>query len=108
MPSIKRSGIAATGDALNGLKFKTWTVPTLVTLSASAAAVAGRLSYSVGSEKQLTVDAEPNLEVANQVVDADRDVILVREPAPPGEHFLDITALGTDTSFLLVIESLGG
>ncbi len=106
MPSIKRSAIAATGDALNGLKFKTHTRPTLVTLAASAAAVGGRLSYSVGSEKQLAVDAEANLEVANQVVDAQRDLILMREPAPPGEHFLDITALGTDTSFLLLIEEL--
>ncbi len=106
MPSIKRSAVAATGDALNGLKFKTWTRPTLVTLAASAAAVGGRLSYSVGSEAQLVVDAEANLEVANQVVDIDRDAILIREPAPPGEHFLDITALGTDTSFALFIEAL--
>jgi len=106
MPSIKRSAIAATGDALNGLKFKTHTRPTLVTLAASAEAVGGRMSYSVGSEKQLTVDAEPNLVAANDVVDAARDIILMREPAPPGEHFLDITALGTTANFLLIIEEL--
>ena len=64
------------------------------------------MDYSVGSDKQLCNGAEPNLEAANQVVDAQRDVILIREPAPPGEHFLDITAAGTDTSFLLVIEEL--
>ncbi len=106
MPSIKRSAIAAIGDALNGLKFKTYTRSTLVTLAASAAAVGGTLDYSIGSDKQLTVSAEANLESANQVVDAQRDIILMREPAPPGEHFLDITALGTDTSFLLIIEEL--
>ncbi len=104
MPSIKRSGIVATGDALNGLKFKQHTRPTLVTLAAVTSVVGGRLSYSIGSDKQLVVDAEANLEVGNQVVDAQRDLILVREMAPPGEHFLDITALGTDTSFLLIIE----
>ena len=106
MPTIKRSAIAATGDALNGLKFKTHTRPTLVTLAASAEAVGGRLSYSVGSEKQLTVDAEPNIIQQNDAVDASRDVILSREPAPPGEHFLDITALGTTMNFLLIIEEL--
>ncbi len=106
MPSIKRSAITATGDALNGLKFKVHVRPTLVTLAASSSAVGGRLSYSVGSEKQLVVDAEANLEAANQVVDAQRDIILSREPAPPGEHFLDITAAGTDTAFLLIIEEL--
>lgn len=104
MPSIKRSAIAATGDALNGLKFKQHTRPTLVTLAASAEAVGGRMSYSIGSDKQLMVDAEPNLVAANDVVDAQRDLILVREPAPPGEHFLDITALGTTANFLLIIE----
>jgi len=106
MPTIKRSAIAATGDALNGLKFKTHARRTLVTLAASAAAVGGALDYSIGSDKQLTVSAQANLEAANQVVDAQRDLILIREPAPPGEHFLDITALGTDTSFLLIIEEL--
>lgn len=106
MPAIKRSAIAATGDALNGLKFKTWTRPTLVTLAASAEAVGGRMSYSVGSEAQLMVDAEPNLVSANDVVDAQRDLILLREPAPPGEHFLDITALGTTANFALIIEAL--
>jgi len=108
MPTIKRSGIAATGDALNGLKFKTHTRRTLVTLAASAAAVAGALDYSIGSDKLLTESSEPNLEIANQVVDFARDIILLREPAPPGEHFLNITALGTDTSFLLIIEELAG
>lgn len=107
MPTIKRSGIAATGDALNGLKFKTWNVPTLVSLMASAAAVGGTLDYTVGSSAILTEAAEANLEAANQVVDAQRDIILLNEPAPPGEHFLNITALGTDTSFLLIIEALG-
>lgn len=107
MPSIKRSAIAATGDALNGLKFKTWNVPTLVSLAASAAAVGGALDYTVGSQAILVEAAQANLEVANQVVDAQRDIILLNEPAPPGEHFLNITALGTDTSFLLIIEALG-
>lgn len=106
MPSIKRSAIAATGDALNGLKFKVHGGPTLVTLAASAEATGGRLSYSVGSEKQLCVDAEPNIIVQDDAVDAQKDIILSREPAPPGEHFLEITALGTTMNFLLIIEEL--
>ena len=91
---------------MNGLKFKVHNRPTLVTLAASAAAVGGALDYSIGSDKILTEAAQSNLEIANQVVDAQRDIILMREPAPPGEHFLNITALGTDTSFLLIIEEV--
>jgi len=106
MPSIKRSAIAATGDALNGLKFKTHTRRTLVTLAASTEAVGGALDYSIGSDKILTEAAEPNLVVANDVVDFSRDIILLREPAPAGEHFLNITALGTTANFLLIIEEL--
>jgi len=104
VPTIKRSAIAATGDALNGLKFKVHNRPTLVTVAASAEAVGGSFDYSIGSDKILTEAAEPNLVIANDVVDFSRDIVLLREPAPPGEHFLNITGLGTTFNFLLLIE----
>ena len=106
MPAIKRVNIAATGDALNGLKFKTHARPTLVTLAGSSQAAGMVGSYSVGSEKQLCVDAAFNIEISADVVDTARDLVLVREPAPPGEHFFDITALGTASNFWLSLEEL--
>ncbi len=105
MPTTSRRNIAALGDALNGLKFKVLG-PALVTVAAASQAAGGVFSYSVGSEKQLTVDAAVNIEASADVVDVDRDLILMREPAPQGEHFLDITALGTQFNFVRIVETL--
>ena len=104
MPTTSRRNVGSTGDALNGLKFKVLG-PSLVSLAASAQAAGGVFSYSVGSEKQLTVDADVNIEASADVVDFDRDVILSREPAPSGEHFLDISALGTAFNFVRIVET---
>lgn len=106
MPTTSRRNIAATGDALNGLKFKTWSRPTLVTLAASAQAAGGTFSYSVGSERQLCVDALVNIEISADIVDMQRDIVLLREPAPPGEHFLDVSALGTAFNFVRIVEQV--
>ena len=66
MPTTSRRNIGATGDALNGLKFKVLG-PSLVSLAASAQAAGGIFSYSVGSEKQLCVDADVNIEISADV-----------------------------------------
>lgn len=105
MPTTSRRNVAATGDALNGLKFKVLG-PSLVTVFAASAAAGGIFSYSVGSEKQLVVDADVNIEISADVVDTDRDMILSREPAPQGEHFLDVSALGTTFNFVRIVEEL--
>lgn len=104
MPTTSRRNVAVTGDALNGLKFKVLG-PSLVTVSASSQAAGGIFSYSVGSDKQLTVDADVNIETNVDEVDVDKDVILIREPAPAGEHFLDVSALGTAFNFVRIVET---
>lgn len=103
MPTTSIRNIAAIGDALNGLKFKVMG-PSLVTVAAASSAAGGIFSYSVGSDKQLCVGAMVNIEISADVVDLDRDAILIREPAPAGEHFLDVTALGTTFNFVRVVE----
>lgn len=103
MPAIKRVNIATTANALNGLKFEDIPAPgALVTLYASAVTATDVISFSIGSEDYL-VDASPNIEIAADVVDTDRDAILVREPVGPGKAYVRITAT-TAVNFLLVIE----
>ena len=106
MPTTSRRNIAATGDALNGLKFKTFNRPTLVTVAAASQAAGGVFSYSVGSEAELCSDAAVNIESSADVVDMQRDIILSREPAPAGEHFMDVSALGTAFNFVRIVERL--
>lgn len=106
MPTTSLMSLGATGDALNGLKFKVFSRPTLVTVAGSSQAAGGLFSYSVGSDRQLGVDMAVNIEVSADVVDMARDVVLSREPAPPGEHFLDVTALGTAFNLRRIVEEL--
>jgi len=103
MPTISRVVSAATDDALNGLKFKTQGAPALITLVVSSATAGEDCSFTVGSVEFLSA-GEINLEVANQVVDMDRDVLLLQEAVPPGEYFLSIPVVAADVSFVLIIE----
>jgi len=107
MPAIRRVVAAASDDVLLGLKFKTQGSPALVTLIASSATAGEDLTFSVGSVVFLEA-AEINLEVANQVIDADRDVLLIQEAVPPGEYFLRVPVVAADMSFLLIIEPVPG
>jgi hypothetical protein len=102
-PAIKQVNVATSANALNGLKFDEIPSPgALVTLYASCVTAGDTIGFSVGSEDYL-VDAEPNVEIAADVVDTDRDAILVREPCGPGKAFLRIAAT-TAVNFLLVLE----
>lgn len=105
MPSIMRKNVAAgTANDLNGLKFEEVPSPgALVTLYASTAAAGGLVSFSVGTEDFL-VDAAVNIEASADVVDTDRDMVLDREPVPPGKMFLETSA--QIVNYLLVIEDL--
>lgn len=105
MPSIRLNNIAAgTDNALDGLQFQDIPEPgALVTISASTAVALGLISYSVGTERFL-VNAAPNIELSADVVLADADMIMDREPVPAGKQFLAVDAQVCNV--LVVIEDL--
>ena len=103
MPTIKRQVTAASDDVLQGLKFKVQGSPALITLAASSATAGESLSFSVGSQEYVS-NAEINLEVANQVIDMDRDIILNQEAVPAGEYYLSVPVVAADMSYALIIE----
>jgi len=105
MPSIMLKNVAAgTANALDGLQFQDIPEPgALVSIYASTPTATGTLSYSVGTERFL-VTAEQNVEIAADVIDTNRDLVLDREPVPAGKQFLAIdTQIG---NVLVVIEEL--
>jgi len=107
MPSIMLKNVAAgTPNALDGLQFQDIPQPgALVTIYASTPAAGGLISYSVGTERFL-VAAAVNIEISADVVDTQQDLVLDREPVPPGKQFLAVDAqIG---NVLLVIEQLPG
>lgn len=103
MPTIRRTIAAATDDALQGLKFKVQGSPALVTLTASSPTGGETLSFSVGSQEFVS-QALVNLEIASQVIDQERDVILQQEAVPAGEYYLAVPAVAADFSYCLIIE----
>lgn len=107
MPTIRLSNVAAgTANALDGLQFQDIPDPgALVSIYASTAVAAGLISYSVGTERFL-VDASVNVEVAADVVDTNRDMVLDREPVPSGKQFLAVDAQVCNLE--VVIEDLPG
>jgi len=105
MPSILLKNVAAgTANALDGLQFQDIPEPgALVSIYASTPTATGTISYSVGTERFL-VAAEENVEIAADVVDTNRDMVLDREPVPAGKQFLAVdTQIG---NVLVVIEDL--
>ena len=106
MPSIRINNQASSANALQGLQFEELDGPALLSLYASSVTATDTVGLSVSGE-QLLVDATPNLEVSADVVDTNRDAILVREPVPAGKLFMPVAAT-TAVNFLLVIEDLPG
>jgi len=105
MPSIRLSNVAAgTANALDGLQFQDVPEPgALVSIYATTPIAAGLISYSVGTERFL-VNASVNIEIAADVVDTQRDMVLDREPVPAGKQFLAVDdQVG---NVLVVIEDL--
>lgn len=102
MPAIRRSNVATTSDALQGLNFKVQNRPALVTLYASGVTAGDTVSFLVNSREFLR-DASINIEASADVVDPQRDGILFQERVPPGEYYLPVAAT-TAVNFLLVIE----
>jgi len=105
MPSIRRSNVAAgTPNDVDGLQFQDIPEPgALVTIYASTAVAGGNIDYSVGTERFL-VGASVNIEGSADVVGTDVDMILDREPVPPGKQFLAVNA--QVCNYLIVIEDL--
>lgn len=107
MPAIMLKNVAAgTANALDGLQFQDIPEPgALVTIFGSTAAAGGNLDYRVGTESFLQA-AQVNIESAADVVDTDRDQVLVREPVPAGKQFLSVNAQVCNV--LVMIEELPG
>lgn len=105
MPAIRLSNVAAgTPNALDGLQFQDIPEPgALVTIYASTAVAAGVISYSVGTERFL-VAASVNIEQNADEVNTNADLVLDREPVPPGKQFLAVD--GQVANLLVVIEQL--
>lgn len=107
MPTISLKNVAAgTANALDGLQFQDIPQPgALVTIYATAAVAGGNIDYRVGTESFLQA-AAANIEAAADVVDTDRDQLLMREPVPGGKQFLSVNA--QICNLLVVIEELPG
>jgi len=93
-----------TPNAVENLKFNvipaTGALLTLWLVSSVEGHVAG---LSVGNE-DFMVGVQPNVEGSTGVADADRDVLLVREPVGGGKIFLPLSqpAAGVIKGFLLI------
>lgn len=104
MPGIMRKNVAAgTDNALEGLKFENLPGPALITLYATTAVAGGNVDFSVDSEDFLK-GAQVNIESSADVVDTDRDAVLLREPVPAGKMFLAVN--DQICNFLLIIEEV--
>jgi hypothetical protein len=107
MPAIALKNVAAgTANAVDGLQFQDIPSPgALVSIFGSTAVAGGTIDYRVGTEVFLQ-GAEANIESSADVVDTDRDALLLREPVPPGKQFLGVNA--QVCNLLVLIEELPG
>lgn len=105
MPSISLKNVAAgTANALDGLQFQNIESPgALVSVYGTTPTAGATLDYSVGTER-FGVALETNIEIAADVVDTERDMLLDREPVPAGKQFLAVNA--QIANVLVVIEQL--
>lgn len=91
MPSISQKNVSAgTANAVEGLKFSK--IPAggaLLTLYGSTATAGGNLDVSVDQEdfaKALALNTEQNADEVN----TDFDLVMDREPLPPGDLFIAV------------------
>jgi len=105
MPSIMLSNVAAgTANALDGVQFQDIPEPgALITIYASTAVALGTISYTVGTERFLVL-AAINIEQNADQISTNIDLVLDREPVPPGKQFLSVEAQVANV--LVVIEQL--
>lgn len=105
MPSIRVNNQASAANALANLKFAQLKGPAVLFLWLSAVTATDTVSLSAGSENEMLVNANPNIEASADVVDTDRDQILWAEPVSGGDLFMTVTAT-TAVNFLLRIIEL--
>jgi len=105
MPAISLKNVAAgTANALDGLQFQDIPEPgALVSIFATTPTAGANIDYKIGTEAFLSL-AEVNIEIAADVVDTDRDQILMREPVSAGKQFLAVNA--QIANLLILIEQL--
>jgi len=105
MPAISLKNVAAgTANALDGLQFQDIPEPgALVSIFATTPTAGANIDYRVGTESFLQL-AQTNIEISADVVDTDRDQILMREPVPAGKQFLSVNA--QIANLLVLIEQL--
>jgi len=101
MPAIKVNNQATSTNAVDGLKFSRINRPTRLTFYASAVTNSDSISVSVDQTDYL-VNANPNIETSADVVDTDRDALLVDEPIRQGQLFVAVTAT-TAVNFLAML-----
>lgn len=107
MPAISLKNVAAaTANALDGLKFQDIPEPgALVSIFGSTAVAGGNIDFSIGTE-DFVKGGQLNIESSADVVDTDRDQILMREPVPAGKMFLAVNA--QICNVMVLIEELPG
>jgi len=102
---MRKNVAAGTANALNGLKFsKIGPKGAFVTVYGSTPTAGGTMTFSAeGGDREIFNLAEINIEAAADVVDTDRDLLLIDEPVGPGDLFLGVdTQIG---NFLVLIEA---
>lgn len=103
MPTIRRVIAAATENALTNLRFTRPNRPTLVSLYLAGATAKETASFGV-DDVILMESAFVNVEVSADVIDAQRDQVLFREPCPAGEYVLAYPTVAAEQQFMLVQE----
>jgi len=106
MPAIKVVNQATAANAANGLQFNTiGPNGAFVTLIASGVTAGDTIGLTVGGQPVIdSVNGQPNIEISADVGDVSRDLMIEREPVPPGEIFLPVTVT-TAINWHLIIEN---
>lgn len=107
MPSLRFRVSATTADALATRKFSV--IPAggaLLNLWASCVTTTDTFGLSIGSTELMVNGSLMNIEVAADVIDSDRDHLVINELIPAGQLFLPVTVT-TEAQFLLVLRYLG-
>jgi hypothetical protein len=105
MPSLKVNNQTTAANCLQGLKFVKLSRRALVSLYISGVSSDDKINFSF-TDREVLVGANPNIEIAPDVIDTSRDGVLFGEPGMPGDElFMPVTAT-TAVNFLIVIDEV--
>jgi len=103
MPAIKLINQASQGNAVAGLQFNSiGPNGAYVSMAASGVTAGDTIGLTIGT-KPIVDLGQTNIEASADVCDTERDMLVVREPVPPGDIFVPIVAT-TAVNFTLIIE----